>query len=161
MGEQRYPFFIELYKGEGRILIVPLISHFGGYRVETGCFVKIGNMEDSATIGDSILKMADMIKSSPVSHVTPKEWKSEAAWKKNSKYKSWVSFWKNNNYALFRIYEDGHYDVYSAKRSEKQKGNYGNSIKTIDLPCTATVEEIGKAIIDVFKAAEEYHKEKF
>lgn len=159
MNEQRFPFFIELYKGEGRIVIIPLIDHFGGYRVEAGSFVKIENL-DCTSIGNSILQMKNIIKSSSISHVTPKEREQEAVWKKNSKYKSWNSFWKNNNYALFRIYEDEHYEVYSAKRSEKQKGNYGDSIKKINLPFNATAEEIGKAIIDVFQAAEEYHKDK-
>lgn len=106
-------------------------------------------------------RLADIIKSSPISYVTPKEQNLAAVWKKNTKYKSWDSFWKNNNYALFRIYEDGHYEVYSAKRSEKRKGNYEDSIKEIVLPSNATVEEIGNAVIDVFKAAEEYHKDKY
>ena len=157
MREQSYPFFITIYKGEGRILIDPLVKHFGGYHVESGSFIKIDNMKDSIAIGDSILKMADVIKHSLISRVTPKERMLEAVWKKNSKHKNWNSFWKNNDYALFRIYEDGHYEVYSAMKSEKQKGNYGDSIKTINLPKTATVEEIGKAVIEVFEAAEEYY----
>lgn len=160
MTKQRYPFSIEIYKGEGRILVVPLIDHFGGYRVESGSFVKIENMEDCVIIGNSVLKMVDIIKNSKISQMTPRERNLESVWKKNSKYKSWDSFWRNNNYALFRIYEDRHYEVYSAKRSEKRKGNYEDSIKKICLPSTATVEEIGKAVIDVFRAAEEYHKDK-
>ncbi|MBS5691214.1 MAG: hypothetical protein KHW64_03760 [Eubacterium sp.] len=37
-------------------------------------------------------------------------------------------------------------------------GGYNGCIKSINLPANATAEEIGNAIIDVFKAAEEYYE---
>ena len=160
MDEQRYPFFIEIYKGEGRILIDPFIDHIGGYRVEAGSFVVIENMEDYTVISNSLLKMRNVIENSSISRITPKEREREMVWKKNSKYKSWISFWKNNNLAVFEFFQDGHYEVYSAKHSEKHKGHYGDIIKKIELSSNATTEELGKAVIEVFKAAEEYHKDK-
>lgn len=156
MEQPKYPFLIGIYKGEGRILIDPFIKHFGGFYVESGSFLLIENMEDGVTIGDGILKMSEFIKNSSISHITQKEREMNAVWKRNSRYKNWNSFWKNNDYATFRIFEDGHYEVYSAKHSEKYRGNYEGSIKKIILPSTATVEEIGKAVIEVFEAAEEY-----
>ncbi|MCQ2513605.1 MAG: hypothetical protein MJ089_00745, partial [Ruminococcus sp.] len=158
MSKQKFPFLIEIYKGEGRILIIPLISHLGGYRVDFGYFVNIENI-DCTSIGNNVLQMKNIIEKSNISCATLKEQEQERAWKKSSKYKTWNAFWKNNNFALFEIYEDEHYDVYSAKHSENQKGIYGDTIKKINLPPNATVEEIGQAVIDVFSALEEYYKE--
>ena len=45
------------------------------------------------------------------------------------------------------------------KNLEKKKGGYYGCIKSINLPANATAEEIGNAIIDVFKAAEEYYEQ--
>ncbi len=160
MSVQGYPFIAVIYKGEGRILIVPLIEHIGGYSVKSRWFINTENLEDYSQIGENIFKVVDFIKNSPRSSLTPKELNLEEAWKKNSKYKSWNSFWKNNNSAHFMLFEDGHYEIYSRKRSEKRKGGYDDCIKKINLPSTATAEEIGQAVIDVFKAAEEYYNDK-
>lgn len=160
MGVQRYPWMVSIYKGENRILIVPIIDHMGGYSIVSSWFIRIENMEDYTGIGESIFKAVDFVKNSPISRLTPKERELNSAWKKNSKYKSWNSFWRNNNYSIFHVYEDGHYEVYSTKRTEDRKGGYYSSIKTIELTRTATAEEIGKAVIDVFRAAEEYYKDR-
>ena len=45
---------------------------------------------------------------SPLSSLTPNERKENAAWKKNTKYRSRVSFWKNNHYVRVKITEDNH-----------------------------------------------------
>lgn len=160
MSVQKYPLLLSVYKGEGRILIIPIINHIGGYSIASSWFINIENMEDYTNIGESIYKAVDFVKNSPVSSLTPKERDLEEAWKKNSKYKSWISFWKNNNSAHFMLFEDGHYEVYSRERTKNRKGGYGNCIKEMNLPSTATAEEIGIAVIEVFKAAEDYYQDK-
>lgn len=158
MSIQSYPMLVSIYKGEGRILIIPVVDHIGGYSIDSSWFINIENMQDYVSIGKNLFKALDFVKNSPLSRLTPKERELEAAWKINSKYKSWVSFWKNNNFAYFKSFEDGHFQIYSIKRSEKKNGGYGDYIKIIDLPSTVSAEEIGKAVIDVFKAAEEYYQ---
>lgn len=154
---QKYPLLLSIYKGEGRILLIPIIDHRGGYSVDSDWFINLKNIEDYVEIGEGILKSIDFVKESPISKVTSKERDLKAAWRKNSKYKSWISFWKNNNHAFYKLYEDGHYEVYSTKRTVDRKGGYGGCIKKVNLPKEATVEEIGKAVIEVFEAAEEYY----
>ncbi len=56
------------------------------------------------------------------------------------------------------MFEDGSYEIYSTKKFREKKGGYYGCIKSINLPANATAEEIGNAIIDVFKAAEEYYE---
>ena len=154
---QKYPLLLNIYKGEGCILLVPVIKHIGGYSVDSNWFINIENIENYVEIGEGVLKSIDFVKDSPISKITSKERDLEAAWRKNSKYKSWISFWKNNNHAFFESFADGHYEVYSTKRTVDRKGGYGGCIKEVNLPPTATAEEIGKAVIEVFEAAEEYY----
>ncbi len=160
MSVQKYPWLVSMYKGEGRILLIPVIDHIGGYSVNSNWFINISDIEDNNSIGSGLLEALEFIKNSPISTLTAKERSLESAWKKNSKYKSWISFWKNNNFAFFKLFAEGNYKIYSAKRTEDRKGGYHDSIKTIELPYTATTEEIGQAVIDVFKAAEEYYNDK-
>ena len=155
--EQKYPLLLTIYKGEGRILIVPILNHIGGCSVKSDWFINIGNMEDYVEIGESVLEAINFVKNSPVSECSLEGCNLKAAWRKNSKYKSWISFWKNNNHSFYKLYEDGHYEVYSTKRTVDRKGGYGGCIKEVNLPKAATVEEIGKAVIEVFEAAEEYY----
>ena len=49
-------------------------------------------------------------------------------------------------------------EVYSSEKCREKKGGYNGCIKSINLSANATAEEIGNAIIDVFKAAEEYYE---
>ncbi len=158
MSVQRYPFLVSIYKGEGRLLIVPVINHIGGYSVGSSWFVNLVESEGFSVLGERALEAVEFVKNSPLSSETPKEREVNVSWKKNSKYKSWLSFWKNNNLAYLKYYQDGRYEVYSAKKMEEPKGGYYDCIKKVNLLPTATVEEIGEAIVDVLEAAEDYYK---
>lgn len=59
MSIQRYPFYIKIYKGEGRMLFVPLVKHITGYRVESGENINIKEIEDAVKIGESIFKIVE------------------------------------------------------------------------------------------------------
>lgn len=160
MSEQAYPMLLSIYKGEGRILVVPVINHVAGYSINSGWFQNIQDLEGFADIGKSIIASIDFVKNSPLSKLTPKERELDEAWKKNSKYKSWVSFWKNNYFVRLKYLEDGQYEIYAMQRSEKRSGAYAECIKRINLSQGATEEEIGRAVMDGFEAVQEYYKDK-
>ncbi len=147
---------VSIYKGEGRLLTVPIIPHKYGYSIKADWFRRIEDLTDYKVIGEALLEGIEYIKVTPVSTLTPKERDEIAAWKKNSKYKSWISFWKNNNHAYFSDKGKEGYVINSSERIEKPRGGYYGSIKKIQLLSDASAEEIGKAVIDVFDAAEEY-----
>ena len=157
MSKHRYPFFVEIFKGEGRMLFVPYIDHIGGNLVELGENYYTVETEDERVIGQIVLDIIEKIKCTSLSEATGEELAVNMAWKNNSKYKNWISFWKNNNNALVRFYEDGHYRIYSSARSSIGKGNYGECLEIVELLPVVEVEDIGKAIIKVFRTAEEYH----
>ena len=64
--------------------------------------------------------------------------------------KSPLSIW-------LHFYEDGHYKVYSMTKSERRKGSYYDIIKKINLSSESTIEDIGKAVLDVMAASEKYY----
>ena len=160
MSVQKYPRSVTIFKGEGRIFIVPLVRHIGGYSVDSEWFIKVKDMEDSKEIGNAILKAFEFIENNPISTKSEKEQQNNAAWRKNSKYKSWVAFWKNNYCADFNVYENGEYQLNLTERMLEHKGVYNGSIKKISMSSTSSEEEIGKAVIDIFKVAEGYQKDK-
>ena len=94
---------------------------------------------------------------SPLSSLTPNERKENAAWKKNTKYRSRVSFWKNNHYVRVKITEDNQYIIHSMKKSHKRQYAYDEIIKEFILFADADAEEIGKAVIESFIESERYY----
>ena len=89
--------------------------------------------------------------------LTPNERKENAVWKKNTKYRSRVAFWKNNHYVRVKITEDNRYIIHSMKKSVKRQYAYDEIIKEFILSVDSDTEEIGKAVIDAFIESERYY----
>lgn len=157
MSTNNYPLSVSIYKGEERFLVVPLIKHIGGFSVESKWFACLPFSTDFDILGNSVGEAIKHIMSSESSTLTPIERKMNATWKNGSKYKNWLSFWKNNLMARVNFYVDGSYTIYSTKRTEDVKGGYYDCIKEISLLTNPTAYEIGKAIKDVFDAADEFY----
>lgn len=155
MYKQSETFLIRIYKGEGRILIIPIIDS-----KNSNWYARIENMEDCASIGQGVLDAIEVIKNKIYVEAPFKAGDNGYAIEKNSKHNSWVSFWKHNHYTGIKIYEDEYYEIFSLTKSEVVKGIYKDLIKKIVLPNESTAEEIGKAIIDVFRATEEYYRDR-
>lgn len=155
MSVQRYPWRITIYKGENRFLFIPIINHIGGYSIESSWCINL-SCDDYEELVKSIVSSLEYIKQSPISTIMPKE--RDPAWKCNTKYKSWASFWKNNIGGGLIYHEDGHWRIYSQKRAATPRQEYFGGIKVIDLPAGVTLDEVAEAVLDVFEAAEEYYK---
>lgn len=152
-----YPLLISVYKGEGRVLIVPLIDHIAGYSIDSDWFINLSDLDNAVLIGEGVVSALDYIKNSPLSSLTPKERNEKAAWKKNTKYRSRVAFWKNNHYVRIKITEDNQYIIHSMKKSVKRQYAYDEIIKEYILSTDTNAEEIGKAVIDTFIESERYY----
>ncbi len=145
---------INVHKGEGRILVIPVIGC-----KDANWFVSMADTEGCLEVGRAVLNALALIKNSSISHENSKERDMTPAWRKNTKYKSWVSFWKHNHYVQVKVLEDGQYNIYSLKRSEERQGLYTECIKDVYLPADADVEEIGRTVIDVLEASEAYYQD--
>lgn len=145
---------INIYKGEGRILVIPVI----------GCkaadwYVSMPDMAGSHEVGKAVLGAVSFIRKNSLSTEMQQNREEIAAWKRNTKYKSWVSFWKNNHHVQMQTLEDGQYNIYSLKKSVERQGLYTECIKKIYLAADADVEEIGRTVIDVLEASEAYYQD--
>ena len=156
MSVQSYPWKVRIYKGEGRFLIVAEVEHRAGYNTCADKVVTINETEDNLVtkLGNEALLGLKSIGDSPLYIGKPNDF-----WKKGSKYKGYITFWKHNLLTYVDLYEDGSYKVCATEKCREKKGGYNGCIKSINLPANATAEEIGNAIIDVFKAAEEYYEQ--
>ena len=155
MSVQPYPRTVRIYKGEGRFLIVEEVEHRAGYNTYSDKITIVSETEDDLVdkLGNKVLSRIKAVENSPLYVGKPKQF-----WKNGSKYKGYITFWKHNFLAYVKLFEDGSYEIYSTKKFREKKGGYNGCIKSINLPANATAEEIGNAIIDVFKAAEEYYE---
>ena len=146
MSVQSYPWTVRIYKGEGRFLIVAEVEHRAGYNTCADKLVTINETEDNLVtkLGNEALLGLKSIGDSPLYIGKPNDF-----WKKGSKYKGYITFWKHNFLAYVKLFEDGSYEIYSTKKFREKKGGYYGCIKSINLPANATAEEIGNAIIDV------------
>lgn len=155
MGVQADSILININKGEGRILMIPVI----GYK-DADWFVNMPDTEGCLAVGRAVLDAVAFVKQN--SRIAGKTQKRDAvaAWQKNTKYKSWVSFWKHNHYGMVEALRDGQYNICSFKKSEERQGLYTECIKDLYLPPDASAEEIGQAVIDVLEASEEYYQDR-
>ena len=156
MSVQPYPWVASIYKGEGRFLIVEEVEHRAGYNTYSDKITIVSEAEDNlvAKLGTEAFLGLKSIEDSPLYVGKPKQF-----WKNGSKYKGYITFWKHNLLSCIELYEDGSYRVCATEKFREKKGGYNGCIKSINLPANATAEEIGNAIIDVFKAAEEYYEQ--
>ncbi len=145
---------INVNKGEGRILMIPVIGC-----KDADWFVSMPDIADCLEVGRAILDAVAFVRKKMLSEDTQEKREKIAAWKKNTKYKSWVSFWKHNHYGGIETLGDGQYKIYSMKKSEERQGLYTECIKKIYLPANATAEEIGRTVLDVLEAAEAYYQD--
>lgn len=141
---------ITIYKGEGRILVIPIVDC-----TATDWFVRMPDTADSLEVGQAVIDALNVIRKAASEGY---QWDQNAvpAWQKNSSYKSWISFWKHNHFSFVEILKDGQYYICSQKKSETRPTFFDDIFKKIYLPADANAEEIGKAVIEVLEASEAY-----
>lgn len=143
-----------IHLGENRILIMAIVPHKAGYHVDSEWFITIDDITDYERIGSAVAEAIKYSKTCPpVEGLTKNIVERKVG---ATKYKTWLSFWRNN---LCGSVEENNnqYRVFSNKRLMSPKGGYYDCVKEIFLPFDTSNENMGKAVIDVFKAAEEYH----
>lgn len=54
-----YPLLISIYKGEGRMLIVPLIDHIAGYSIDSDWFINLSDLDNAVSVGEGVKSALD------------------------------------------------------------------------------------------------------
>ena len=91
MSLQSYPWTVRIYKGEGRFLIVEEVEHRAGYNTYSDKITIVSEAEDNLVtkLGNEALLGLKSIGDSPLYIGKPNDF-----WKKGSKYKGYITFWR-------------------------------------------------------------------
>lgn len=158
MYNHTYPYMIDIYKGEGRFLFIPYLSHTYGGRVQSENRLSMEINDNYLAIGEYAMEAINMIKNSPLATKILSSAEKTALWQKNSKYKSLTSFCNNNHLVTISYFEDGHYKVDAIQHSKEHKMAYIGIIKSFELPAETTNEELGIIIYEALNLAEAVDK---
>ena len=115
------PWTVRIYKGEGRFLIVAEVEHRAGYNTCADKVVTINETEDNLVtkLGNEALLGLKSIGDSPLYIGKPKK---NDFWKKGSKYKGYITFWKHNFLAYEKLFERWKlFKFIQLKNSERKK----------------------------------------
>lgn len=153
--EVKYPYHVDIYKGEGKIIIVPLITSAGWYSTEMAWHRIINETYNSIHIGDTIIEALNYIKSRWVDVRYRKEREEDSFITKATSCKSYKAF--NKKYLLCGVIfdKDGKITISSTEKLDGNKGYGGNDEGLVYLSINNSPEEIGNAVINCFKMMEE------
>ena len=155
MSEQKYPWVLHIFKGEGRYAFQPMIRNKWLIRINAEDYCFLDENEGAYMLGSTALEMMDYIKNSPCPSVQANDAPQS---ERLSKYGTWPKFFKGNLLTCFS-YDGIEYQVMSQERISRRGGGSGycGMIEGAKLPITASAEEIGEAILKVFDAAEKFY----
>ena len=158
--EVTYPYDVDIYKGEGKIIIVPLITSAGWYSTEMAWHRIINETYNSIHIGDTIIEALNYIKSRWVDVRYRKEREEDSFITKATSCKSYKAF--NKKYLLCGVIfdKDGKIIISSTEKLDGNKGYGGNDEGLVYLNINNSPEEIGNAVINCFKMMEEAEENK-
>ena len=155
MSEQKYPWLLHIFKGEGRYAFQPMIRNRGQMLINADEYRVLDENECLDSIACIVQEMIEYIKNSPCPSVLVKDAPQS---ERLSKYDSWSKFLKNNLLTSVMYDEDEIFVIAQERRSRRGGGSgYCGQIERIDLPVTATKEELGEAILQAFDAAEKFY----
>jgi hypothetical protein len=154
----KYPHYIDIYKGEEQLIIVPLITTIAWQTTQMAWHKIIYNTNDSILIGNYVFEALELIKNRWVDARTVQECKDDSIIKNATKCKSYKSF--NKKYFLCGVIleEDGKLTISPTEKLDGNKGYGGNDAGLIYLTQNNSPEEIGNAVINCFKIMEESEK---
>ncbi len=156
--EKKFPWFINVFKGEHQLLVVPYISTIGYYYTSMAWYRKLSDTESPDVIGEAVLDAFEHIRISPVDARTPAERKEDSFNLRETKCKTSKAFIKK--YMLCGVEIKNEHGEYFVSTSTNSVDNQGycdiEGYKPVTLPNTASSTDIGNAVISAFRIMEEY-----
>ena len=159
--ENHFPWSVDVFKGEHQIIVVPYVTSMFWYGTAMARYRILNENESPETIGKAILDSFEHISRSPVDARTPAE-RDEDSYRKETKCKSYKAF--NKKYMCVGIKVENEQMEYRVSTSINSFDNNGycdiEGNKPVILPNTASVVDIGNAVVNAFSIAAEYKKAK-
>ncbi len=147
---------VHIYKGEGRYAVEPMIENIWGMRIYCEEYRILDENADALTIASAVDEMKRYIEVTPSPDIMVREAPQP---ERISKYHDkWIKFLHNNLLASVD-YDEDKILVSSMERRTRRGGGSGycGCIDQVQLPVTASMEELGQAILQVFDAAEQFY----
>ncbi len=150
-------YYLTVYKGEGRIVVEPLLKNVHGMWVkDPELHDIITDMDDCGSIGESVIKWIEYIENTPRTMRDPRDGMSYTSF---TKYKTWRSFFHNNLLVSVKNDKTQYSIVGKIRLSRRGQGSgWAGGVKQHLLPLTASPAEIGQAVLEAFVESEEFHK---
>lgn len=157
--EKTFPWFIEVFKGEHHLFVVPSITTICGYSTWMAWYRMLDDTESPEVIGKAILDAFEHIRVSPVDARTQAERDEDLFYLKGTKCKSYKAFYKKYMYCIIDMNEQGIYTVAALIHSVDNRGYTGiDGDESVKLSNNATATDLGNAAINSFRIIEEYAK---
>lgn len=153
--EVRFPYRLDVYKGENKIIIVPLITSVAWYSTNMAWYKQITDTNNSELIGNMVLEALEHIRHSCVDARTPKERDADSFIKKATSCKSYKTFNKKYLLCCIILNEDGTLIVSKTDRLEGNEGYGGTNEDLIFLNLSSSSDEIGNAVKKSFEMMEQ------
>ncbi|MDE7303834.1 MAG: hypothetical protein K2N60_11010 [Oscillospiraceae bacterium] len=157
--EKTFPWFIDVFKGEHQLLVVPYITTIGYYSTSMAWYRKLNDTESPEVIGEAILDAFEHIRISPVDARTRAERNEDSFYLKETKCKSYRTFNKKYICCGITMNEQGIYSVSTSIASNDNQGYRDiDGVKSVKLPNNASSTDLGNAVINALRISEEYAK---
>lgn len=142
---------IRIYKGEGRILVAPVVlGHESQWCISMQ--LPVTNIE----VGNAIYEAKAFIQIEEAKQSSGYNYLKKSASSLNTKYKTRHAFVMNNDFGSVDYLDEGIL-ISSRFKSREFVGQYGDICKDMIIPLNSTADEIGAAIIDVMNTVEDYY----
>ena len=156
MSEQKPRMHVDIFKGEGRYAVEPMIRNTGQMLIYCEKYRILDENADAITIASTVDEMRRYIEVTPCPNILVRD---AVQPEHISKYHYKWSKFLHNNLLTSIMYDVDKISIFSQERRSRRGGGSGycGQIEYIELPNTATAEEIGEAILKVFDAAEKFY----
>lgn len=152
----KYPYHVNVYKGENKIIISPLITTAGWYLTDMAWHKVIYETNDPKVIGEAVFETFEHISQSWVDARTPKEREEDSFYKVCTKHKTYSSFKRKYLHCVVLLNEDGTFLVVQTETENHYK-TYGKDTADeilVNMPSDSSQEDVGKEIVKAFEAME-------
>ncbi len=147
---QPYPWNIDVYVGEGRMVIMPYLKHSAGHRTTVDFAISVDDYSDKNKIGQAVLDAFAFIASQPITN------DSVEKWCEYTKYKSWKAFCHHNYCVDIQLNETGEY-ILRCMQPEKSVLGYNGYIDAgIKLKEDAGSYDFGDAVLKLIIDAQNF-----
>ena len=160
--ETGFPYDIQLFRGEGQILVVPIVKCMFWYSRALALYCRLNDSENAINIGKTIIEVFNYLKRCPVDTRTAEELKADSYVMNNTICKTYEKFIKKYSLCFAVLNEDGTYIISASERDNKGYGGLDdpNDPFRFKLPKEASEEEIGDAVIAALNHSDELEKAK-